>query len=66
MAIPFIDLKAQYRALSSEIDLRIAQVLEHGQYILGTFIVSWSKFRERGNCCTVAADTDYLEFALVS
>ena len=31
----FIDLKAQYRKLKSDIDTRIQTVLDHGQYILG-------------------------------
>jgi len=34
-AIPFVDLKAQYALLKSEIDARIHAVLEHGQYIQG-------------------------------
>jgi UDP-2-acetamido-2-deoxy-ribo-hexuluronate aminotransferase len=35
MTIPFIDLKAQYRALQPQIQARINAVLEHGQYIMG-------------------------------
>jgi UDP-2-acetamido-2-deoxy-ribo-hexuluronate aminotransferase len=35
MSIPFIDLQSQYRALQPQIQHRINQVLEHGQYILG-------------------------------
>ena len=35
MSIPFIDLKAQYRALQPQIQERINRVLEHGQYIMG-------------------------------
>jgi UDP-2-acetamido-2-deoxy-ribo-hexuluronate aminotransferase len=31
----FIDLKAQYRKLKSDIDSRIQTVFDHGQYILG-------------------------------
>lgn len=33
--IPFVDLKAQYKALKTEIDSRIMKVLEHGAYISG-------------------------------
>jgi UDP-2-acetamido-2-deoxy-ribo-hexuluronate aminotransferase len=33
--IPFIDLKAQFRALQPRIEERISRVLEHGQYIMG-------------------------------
>ena len=35
MTIPFIDLKSQYAALKSDIDARIAAVLDHGTYIMG-------------------------------
>ncbi|MEG1657406.1 MAG: hypothetical protein RR292_08015, partial [Christensenellaceae bacterium] len=31
----FIDLKAQYEVLKTEIDCRMNQVLRHGQYIGG-------------------------------
>src|SRR5215813_2574840 len=33
--IPFIDLKAQYHSIKSEIDAAIASVLESGQFVLG-------------------------------
>ena len=35
MNVPFIDLKSQYAALKSDIDARIAAVLDHGAYIMG-------------------------------
>ena len=35
MRIPFIDLKAQFAALESEIRARMDNVLHHGQYIMG-------------------------------
>ena len=35
MAIPFIDLKAQYQALKDPIQKRIQTVLDHSQFILG-------------------------------
>jgi UDP-2-acetamido-2-deoxy-ribo-hexuluronate aminotransferase len=35
MTIPFIDLKAQYKALKPSIDARIQAVLEHGAYVNG-------------------------------
>ncbi|PIV83069.1 MAG: aminotransferase DegT [Nitrospirae bacterium CG17_big_fil_post_rev_8_21_14_2_50_50_9] len=35
MTIPFIDLKAQYNALKTEIDARIEKVLSHGNFIMG-------------------------------
>ncbi len=33
--IPFIDLKAQFRALEPDIRARIDRVLDHGQFIMG-------------------------------
>lgn len=33
--IPFVDLKAQYKALKEDIDARIHKVLDHGAYING-------------------------------
>ena len=35
MQVPFVDLKAQYLALKSEIDAGIFRVLDHGHYIMG-------------------------------
>ena len=35
MKVPFIDLKTQYEALKPQIDERIQNVLNHGQFILG-------------------------------
>ncbi len=35
MSIPFVDLKAQYADLKSEIDAGIQRVLDHGRFILG-------------------------------
>ncbi|MBX2993928.1 MAG: DegT/DnrJ/EryC1/StrS family aminotransferase [Bdellovibrionaceae bacterium] len=37
--IPFIDLKAQYKALKPKIDARIMAVLEHGAYVNGPEVV---------------------------
>ena len=35
MSIPFIDLKAQFAHLESEIRAGIDEVLKHGQFIMG-------------------------------
>jgi len=37
---PFVDLKAQYRAIKPEIDAAIARVMESGQFILGPEVES--------------------------
>jgi dTDP-4-amino-4,6-dideoxygalactose transaminase len=41
--IPYLDLKAQYRALKSEIDAAVLRVLESGEYALGAEV---AKFEE--------------------
>jgi UDP-2-acetamido-2-deoxy-ribo-hexuluronate aminotransferase len=43
MAVPFIDLKTQYKALKSNIDSRIQAVLEHGAYVNGPEIAELEK-----------------------
>ena len=43
MAVPFIDLKSQYKALKSDIDARIAKVLEHQAFINGPEITELEK-----------------------
>jgi UDP-2-acetamido-2-deoxy-ribo-hexuluronate aminotransferase len=63
----FIDLKAQYQALKSEIDSSIQRVLAHGQFILGPEV---SELEEKlaayvgaKFCITVANGTDALQIA---
>ncbi|MDD4649483.1 MAG: DegT/DnrJ/EryC1/StrS family aminotransferase [Desulfoplanes sp.] len=43
MAIPFIDLKAQYRRIEEQIRSNMEAVLEHGAYIMGPEIKSLEK-----------------------
>lgn len=68
--IPFIDLKAQYRAIKPHIQSRIDAVLEHGQYILGPEV---KELEERlaaltgaKHCITVASGTEALLIALMA
>ena len=35
MSLPFIDLKAQFKAVESHVRARIDRVLDHGQFIMG-------------------------------
>lgn len=69
-ALPFIDLQAQYRALKSNIDARIQQVLDHGQYIMGPEVKELEQklaaYVGVAHCVTVASGTEALLIALMS
>jgi len=64
----FIDLKAQYRAYSDEINERIQKVLNHGRFIMGPEIEELeeklAKYVGVKHAITVASGTMALEIAL--
>tara|TARA_R110001599_G_scaffold1889_4_gene9887 strand:- start:340594 stop:341688 length:1095 start_codon:yes stop_codon:yes gene_type:complete len=64
----FIDLDTQYRKYQKEIDTRMRNVLEHGQYILGPEVTELESILAEyvgvKHCLTVASGTDSLEIAL--
>jgi len=64
----FIDLKAQYQALKTEIDGNIAKVLEHGRFISGpevkTLEEKLAAYVGVKHCITCANGTDALELVL--
>ncbi|MDR0225286.1 MAG: DegT/DnrJ/EryC1/StrS family aminotransferase [Burkholderiaceae bacterium] len=66
----FIDLKAQYSLLKSDIDRRIQAVLHHGQYILGPEVAELEErlaaFVNARFCISVANGTDALQIALMA
>ncbi|MGE3643991.1 MAG: DegT/DnrJ/EryC1/StrS family aminotransferase [Beijerinckiaceae bacterium] len=68
--IPFIDLAAQQNRLRSEIDVGIARVLAHGQYILGPEVGELEErlvaYTGARHCITCANGTDALQIALMS
>ncbi|WP_268740168.1 DegT/DnrJ/EryC1/StrS family aminotransferase [Thauera sp. Sel9] len=70
MSIPFIDLKAQYRALQPQIQARINAVLEHGQYIMGPEVRELEERLETytgaKHCITVASGTEALLISLMA
>lgn len=70
MSIPFIDLKAQYRALQPQIQARINAVLEHGQYIMGPEVRELEERLEAytgaKHCVTVASGTEALLISLMA
>ncbi|MDH3842057.1 MAG: DegT/DnrJ/EryC1/StrS family aminotransferase [Chromatiales bacterium] len=68
--MPFVDLKSQFKALESQIKARIAQVLEHGQYIMGPEVreleVRLAEFVGTKHCITVASGTEALLISLMA
>ena len=70
MSIPFIDLKAQYRALQPQIQERINRVLEHGQYIMGPEVKELEDklqaYTGAKHCITVASGTEALLISLMA
>lgn len=64
MALPFVDLAAQYERIKPLIDQRIRRVLEHGQFVLGPEVTELEeRLAERLGCrhaITLASGTDAL------
>ena len=70
MSIPFIDLKAQYRALEKDIAAAIGGVLEHGQFIMGPEVAEMEQalaaFAGTAHCVAVASGTEALLISLMA
>lgn len=70
MSIPFIDLKAQYKALKTDIDARIMKVLEHGAYVNGPEIAeletALANYTGAKYALTCASGTDALVMPLMA
>lgn len=70
MQVPFIDLKAQYKALKTSIDSRIQKVLEHGAFINGPEVAEveqkLSDFVGCKHALAVASGTDALLVPLMA
>jgi len=70
MNIPFIDLKSQYAALKSDIDARIAAVLDYGAYIMGPEVreleAQLADFCGVKHAVAVSSGTDALLVALMA
>ena len=66
----FIDLKAQYAALKTEIDARLQRVLNHGQYIMGPEVAELEAALAARvgvrHCITVSSGTEALLIALMA
>ena len=70
VGMQFIDLKAQYGKLKTDIDARIQAVLDHGQYILGPEVAELesrlaSRTRSK-HCISCASGTDALLLAMMA
>ena len=70
MNIPFLDLKAGYLELQSEIDAAIKRVLNSGWYVLGeevdAFEHEYATYCEAKHCVGVANGLDALHLALLA
>lgn len=68
--IPFIDLKSQYQELKPQIQRRINDVLEHGQYIMGPEVKELEErlqaYTGAKHCITVASGTEALLISLMA
>ncbi len=68
--IPFVDLKAQYRELESEINERMQRVLEHGRYIMGPEVEELEErlanYAGTKHCVSVASGTEALLISLMA
>jgi dTDP-4-amino-4,6-dideoxygalactose transaminase len=66
--IPFLNLHAAYRELKTEIDEKIASILDGGQYILGpeveAFEEEWAAYCEAGYAVGLGNGLDALSLAL--
>lgn len=66
----FIDLKAQYRALRTEIDANIQSVLNAAQFIGGSCVQELEErlaaFVGRKHCVTCASGTDALQLIFMA
>ena len=68
--VPFVDLKAQYRSIKSEVDRAIERVLESGQFVLGeevdAFEHEFAAFCGVNHGVAVNSGTSALHLALVA
>lgn len=66
----FIDLKTQQKAIKPELDRRIADVLAHGQYIMGPEVAelerTLAQYVGAKHCVTVSSGTEALLIALMA
>ncbi len=70
MEVPFVDLKAQYRSIKSEIDAAIARVIENTSFVLGreveTFEEQFAAYVGAKYCVGVNSGTAAIQLALLA
>lgn len=68
MNIPFLDLKAQYRSIKSEVDSAIQNILDSASFVLGKsvseFETAFAKAHDVKHCIGVSSGTDGNHLAL--
>ncbi len=69
MAIPFVDLKAQYISIQNEVDKAIAEVIDNTSFVGGNYLkefeASFAKYLGMEHCIGCGNGTDAIEIALV-
>jgi dTDP-4-amino-4,6-dideoxygalactose transaminase len=68
--IPFLDLKAQYKQMKSEIDVAVTRVIENAQYVLGPEVAAFEErfadYCSASYCTAVNSGTSALHLALLA
>ncbi len=70
MAIPFVDVKAQFTRIKADMDRRIATVMDHCKFILGPEVAeletALASFCGAQHCISVSSGTDALLIVLMA
>jgi dTDP-4-amino-4,6-dideoxygalactose transaminase len=70
ITVPYLDLRAQYRSIKSEIDAAIAGVLDSAQFILGTEVAGFERefaaYCGTSDCIALNSGTSALHLALLA
>jgi len=68
--IPYLDLKAQYHQIKSEVDAAIARVVESGNFVLGPEVTEFeqrfAEYCDARHCVAVNSGTSALHLALLA
>lgn len=70
VSVPYLDLKAQYRSIKSEIHAAVSSVLESSQFVLGAEVAAFeqefAKYCGAAHCVAVNSGTSALHLALLA